>query len=178
MKASEARSKATATARKEAAEKSAALKKRRAALKKSIPQLRAERINKIEADFRQSIKDAVEYGEKKTAILLSSDERDVLRGQYKYLPTKVTGHTEGSYYYPRTEIRTYHHATGEGYLKYAPWGKYVKTVLTKLRRDGFKCVVKDVSTEHDTSAAYINSGGESGSEPPYYTQDTVLTISW
>ena len=70
------------------------------------------------------------------------------------------------------------HAWGEGYLKYAPWGKYVKLVLAKIRRDGFKCVVSGESTHHDTSAAYMNSGGECGSETPWWTRDTILTISW
>lgn len=178
MKAAEARSQAAAIARKEAAEKSAALRKRRAALKESVPRIRAERIKQIEETFRSQIESAVKYGETKCQITLSSDHHDYLRGQYKYLPTKVTGYTEGSYYYPRTEKRSYMHAVGAGYLKYAPWGKYVKTVLTKLRRDGYKCAITDVSVEHDESAAYLNSGGECGSETPYYTRDTILTISW
>jgi hypothetical protein len=176
MKAAQARALATSVASKEAAEKSAALKKRRAQLKVSVPRLRAERIKKIEKEFRDSIKYAVETGAKETTICLSSDHHDVLRGQYKYLPTKVTGYDTS--YYQRREIRTWYHAWGAGYLKYAPWGKYVKIVLAKLRRDGFKCEVTDRNTHHDDSAAYLNSGGECGSETPYTTRDTILTIKW
>jgi len=155
----------------EAAKKSAALKKRRAALKVSVPLLRAERIKKIEAQFRERIKWAVEDGRTSTEITLSSDNDDVLRGQYKYLPTRI----ERGY---RGERRSYMHAWGEGYLKYAPWGKYVKLALAKLRRDGFTCEVAGEHVEHDTSAAYMNSGGECGSETPYWTNNTILKITW
>ncbi len=127
MKAAEARSQATAVARSEAAKKSAALKKRRVALKESIPRLRAERIKEIEVDFRERIKTAVEYGKTAVEITLASDHHDRLRGEYKYLPRSSKG--------------DYYRAWGEGYLKYAAWGKYVKQILTKLRRDGYKCVV-------------------------------------
>lgn len=176
MKAAEARKQAKSIADAEAVKKSAALKKRRAALKESVPRLRAERIKKIEEQFRESIRYAVEAGRSSTAICLSSDHHDVLRGQYKYLPTKVTGMDR--YYYQAREIRTWYHCWGEGYLKHAPWGKYVKLVIAKLRRDGYNCVVTGENTHHDDSAAYLNSGGECGSETPYYTRDTVLTISW
>lgn len=176
MKASEARKTATSIARTEAEKKSAELKKKRAALKESVPRLRAERIKKIEAQFRQRIASAVKYGETEITITLSSDNHDYLRGEYKYLPTKLTGYDNS--YYVRREVRTWYHAWGKGYLKYAPWGKYVKTVLAKLRRDGYKCEVTDKNTHHDDSAAYLNSGGECGSETPYYTRDTILTISW
>jgi hypothetical protein len=164
MKAAQARSKAVSIAQKEAAEKSAALQKRRAALKESVPRLRAERIKKIEEKFRQRIEYAVEDGKKQTTITLSEDHHDTLRGQYKYLPQRKDG--------------GYYHAWGEGYLKYAAWGKYVKLVLTKLRRDGYKCTIEGENVEHDDSAAYLNSGGECGSEETYYTRDTILTIKW
>jgi hypothetical protein len=172
MKAAEARAKATPIARKEAAEKSAALQKRRAALKLSVPRIRAERIKKIEAQFRERIKYRVEDGEKKAEITLSSDHHDCLRGEYKYLPQKASRNYRGE------DTSNYYHAWGEGYLKYAPWGKYVKLVLAKLRRDGYKCVVTGENIEHDDSAAYLNSGGECGSETPYWTRDTILTITW
>jgi hypothetical protein len=173
MKAAQARSKAVAIAEKEAAEKSAALQKRRAALKESVPRLRAERIKKIEEGFREHIQYAVEDGKRKATITLSSDHHDTLRGQYKYLPQKVSGRN-----YRGEPERSYRHAWGEGYLKYAAWGKYVKLVLTKLRRDGYKCTIEGENTMHDDSAAYLNSGGECGSETPYYTSDTILTITW
>lgn len=179
MKASEARSKATSIAQAEAAKKSAELAKRRAALKKSVPKIRAERIAQIEKELRDNIATAVEYGHRSTSITLSSDGHDLLRQRgynYKYLPTKITGYDHS--YYQKREIRSYMHCVGKGYLKYAPWGKYLKTVLAKLTRDGYKCEITDVSTEHDESAAYLNSGGECGSETPYYTRDTILTISW
>lgn len=171
MKAAEARATAVKIAQDEATKKSATLKKRRAALKASIPGLRAQRINKIETEFRQRIMSATEYGETKTEITLSQNGRDYLRGEYKYLPLR-TKHTY------RGEERTYYHAWGAGYLKYAAWGKYVKQVLTRLRRDGYICVVEGVQTDHDDSAAYMNSGGECGSERSYWTRDTVLRISW
>ena len=178
MKAAEARKKATAIADDEADKKSSELKKRRAALKESVPRLREERIAKIEKKFRDRIASATEYGHTESSITLSSDHSDYLRGEYKYLPTKVTGHDSGSRYYPARDIRTWYHAWGEGYLKYAPWGKYVKLVIAKLRRDGYKCFVTGESTCHDDSAAYMNSGGECGSETPYYTRDTFLKITW
>ena len=179
MKASEARSQADAIVRKEAAEKSAALKKRRAALKESVPRLRAQRIDQIEKDIRQRIKYAVESGYRETTITLSSEGHDLLRQRgydYKYLPTRITGYDHS--YYQKREIRSYMHAVGKGYLKYAPWGKYLKTALARIARDGYKWEIDDVSTTHDDSAAYLNSGGECGSETPYYTRDTELTISW
>lgn len=172
MKAAEARSKATSIARKEADKKSADLKKRRAALKESVPRIRAERIKKIEEEFRQRIQYRVNDGERKAVITLSSNHHDYLRGEYKYLPQKVSRNYRG-------EVQSsYSHAWGEGYLKFAPWGKYVKVALAKLRRDGYKCVVTGESIGHDDSAAYLNSGGECGSETPYWTKDTILTISW
>jgi hypothetical protein len=171
MNAATARTTAVSIARKEATEKSAALQKRRAALKESVPRIRAERIKKIEEQFRTRIKYAVEAGLRSTAVILSSDHHDTLRGEYKYLPMRITRGYRG-------EERSYYHAWGEGYLKHAAWGKYVKLVLAKLRRDGFKCGVVGESTQHDDSAAYMNSGGECGSETPYYTRDTILKISW
>src|SRR5208282_2132607 len=172
MKAAQARSKAVSIKEKEAAEKSAALKKRRAALKESLPRLRAERIKKIETEFRERIQYATEDGNTSTTITLSSNHHDTLRGEYKYLPTKVSRNWRG-------EVdHSWHHAWGEGYLKYAPWGKYVKLVLAKLRRDGYKCTIEGENIEHDDSAAYMNSGGECGSEEPYSTSDTILTIKW
>jgi hypothetical protein len=172
MKAKEARTKATTIANKASAARSATLQKRRAALKSSVPHIRAERIKKIEAEFRQRIECCVGDGEIKAVITMSSDHHDRLRGEYKYLPQKSSKNYRGEV------SQSYYHAWGEGYLKYAPWGKYVKLVLAKLRRDGYKCVVTGESTEHDDSAAYMNSGGECGSETPYWTRDTVLTISW
>ncbi len=172
MKAAQARIQAISIASKEAAEKYAALKKRRAALKASVPRIRAERIKKIEKKFRDSIEYAVEDGQRYTSVILSSDGHDRLRGEYKYLPTKTTKDYRGNSH------SSWYHAWGEGYLKFAPWGKYVKVVLAKLKRDSYKCEISGESTEHDDSAAYMNSGGECGSETPYYTRDTVLKISW
>lgn len=176
MKATEARKTATTIAEKEAAKKSAELQKRRASLKLSIPKLRAKRIAEIEKHFRDHINWAVESGKRRTEITLSKDGRDHLRGLYKYLPMKLDGYDYS--YHQRREKRTWHHAWGNGYLKYARWGKYVKLVLTKLRRDGFECEVVGEFVHHDDSAAYMNSGGECGSETPYYTRNTILKISW
>jgi hypothetical protein len=108
MKAAQARSKAVSIAEEEAAEKSAALRKRREALKESVPRLRAERIKKIEERFRECIKYAVEDGKTEVTIALSSDHHDTLRGEYKYLPTKVSRNWRG-------EVeRRWYHAWGEG----------------------------------------------------------------
>ena len=172
MKAAQARIQAISIASKEAAEKSAALKKRRAALKASVPRIRAERIAKIEERFRSFIKYAVEDGQRYVSVSLSSDGHDILRGAYKYLPTKTTKDHYGNSHF------SWSHAWGKGYLKFAPWGKYVKIVLAKLKRDGYKCEISGESTEHDDSAAYMNSGGECGSETPYWTRNTILTIKW
>lgn len=172
MTASQAKAQATIVARREAAKKSSELKKRRAALKVSVPKIRAERIKKIEAQFRERIKYRVEDGDRKAEITLSEDNHDCLRGEWKYLPQRRTTDYRGQPQY------SYYHAWGEGYLKYAPWGKYVKLVLAKLRKDGYKCVVVGESVEHDDSSAYMNSGGECGSEKPYWTRNTILTISW
>ena len=179
MKASEASKQADTVARKAAAEKAAALKKRRAALKESVPRLRAQRIAYIEKELRESIEYAAKHGQHETTIGLTSDGHDLLRQtgyDRKYLPTKVTGYDR--YYYQPREIRSYMHCVGKGYLKYAPWGKYLKTVLAKIARDGYKWEIDDKFTHHDDSAAYLNSGGECGSETPYSTHDTILTISW
>ena len=176
MKAAQARSKAVSIKEKEAAEKSAALQKRRTALKESVPRLRAERIKKIETKFRECIQYATEDGNTSTTITLSSNYHDTLRGEYKCLPMKVSRNWRGEV--DRSWHRAWGEAWGEGYLKYAPWGKYVKLVLAKLRRDGYKCAVTGENVEHDDSAAYQNSGGECGSEEPYYTSDTILTIKW
>lgn len=169
--AAQARKKAEQIAKAEADTKSTALKKRRAALKESIPRLRKERVDAIESKFRDDIKYAVKSGKTKTEIRLSCDYHDNLRGMYKYLPTKTIPTHRG-------ESGSYLHATGEGYLKYAAWGKYVKIVLNRLRKDGFKCEVIGMRIRHDDSAAYMNSGGECGSEEIYYTTDTILKISW
>ena len=54
----------------------------------------------------------------------------------------------------------------------------LKKIIAKLRRDGYKVTVKEGSVQHDDSAAYLNSGGECGSETPYYMYHTWLEISW
>jgi hypothetical protein len=164
MDAITARAQSTKVRNEAATKKSAELRKRRETLKKTVPRLRAERIKKIEAEFRERIEWAVEAGESQTEITLSSDYNDTLRGEHKYLPSRGKD--------------SYYKAWGEDYLKYAAWGKYVKLVLAKLRRDKFTCVVEGKSIEHDESSAYLNSGGECGSETPYCTRDTILTISW
>jgi hypothetical protein len=163
MNAATARAKAVAISQKEAAKKAALARKQKASRVKNAPILEAKRLAEIEKEFRDSIGYAVEEGWKSTQITLSSDYRDTLRGQYKYLPEDENKRNE---------------CWGVGYLKYAAWGSLVKRVMTKLRRDGYKCVVEAESVEHDESAAYMNSGGECGSETPYYTNDTILTIKW
>ena len=64
------------------------------------------------------------------------------------------------------------------WMKGSGHGRQLRTLLRELAADGYKTAVEGVSTEHDDSAAYLNSGGECGSEEPYWTQDTVLKVAW
>jgi pyruvate-formate lyase-activating enzyme len=64
------------------------------------------------------------------------------------------------------------------FFKRFEFAKEVKLVLRKLHKDGYKAVIEGRCVEHDTSAAYMNSGGECGSETPYHTYDSILVVSW
>lgn len=43
---------------------------------------------------------------------------------------------------------------------------------------GYTVRIDDKYVIHDESAAYLNSGGECGSDKPYSTYDTILSVSW
>ena len=165
MDAATARAKAARVERKEAAKKAELVRKQKESRVKNAPILEAKRLVQIEKEFRERIGYAVEDGRKSAQITLSSDYKDTLRTTDRYSPKCLPDNRRDECW-------------GIGYLKYAAWGKLVKRVMTKLRRDGYKCAVDAENVEHDESAAYLNSGGECGSETPYYTRNTVLTISW
>jgi hypothetical protein len=54
----------------------------------------------------------------------------------------------------------------------------VKLVQRKLKKDGYTTELERNSYEVDDRAAYLNSGGECGSEETYWTADIVLKVSW
>ena len=66
----------------------------------------------------------------------------------------------------------------QDFLGKHPYGAEYKRLLCKLHRDGYKADIVQTATRHDTSAAYMNSGGECGSEEPYWTDDIELQVSW
>lgn len=109
---------------------------------------------------RDSIKYAVEDGKKSTQIALSEDNKDIAAS-----PASGYDYVYGENLY-------------QDYLKNSKFGKEVKIVMRKLVHEGYKVEVESKSIEHDESAAYMNSGGECGSETPWWTANTYLTISW
>lgn len=54
----------------------------------------------------------------------------------------------------------------------------VKLVIRHLKRDGYEAVLYMHSYEVDDRAAYMNSGGECGSETVYWDSDIVLKVNW
>lgn len=66
----------------------------------------------------------------------------------------------------------------ENYFKNYEFGAEVKRALGKLRREGYTADIDGEWVEHDDSGAYLNSGGEMGSQKPYHTYDTVLRVKW
>lgn len=155
MKAYEAALASSINAARLAKEKEIDRKKKRVSEKKSRNTAKIKFLQEFAEDCRDRIRSAVGDGEKSTKILLSQNNQDYAAGEHVY--------AEGLY---------------QDYLKNAKFGKEVKVVMAKLRREGYKVEVESRSTEHDDSAAYMNSGGECGSETPWWTSDTVLVISW
>lgn len=58
------------------------------------------------------------------------------------------------------------------------FAKDLKQVIAKFEREDYRIELTTKSTEHDERAAYMNSGGECGSETTWWTTDVVLIISW
>jgi hypothetical protein len=54
----------------------------------------------------------------------------------------------------------------------------MKLVIRHLKKDGYEAKLGTHSYKVDDRVAYINSGGECGSERVYWTTDVVLKVSW
>jgi hypothetical protein len=80
--------------------------------------------------------------------------------------------------------RTLHSASSHTNLHYVDFFKayeYIaelKKIMKELEDDGFDAKVVERYVEHDESIAYMNSGGECGSQTPYYTYDNILIVKW
>lgn len=59
-----------------------------------------------------------------------------------------------------------------------PYAAEVKRVIVRLEKDGYTARVVGECVTHDDSAAYLNSGGECGSETPWNSYDSILRVSW
>ena len=66
----------------------------------------------------------------------------------------------------------------DAYKEYFEFKNDLNLIMRGLRKDGFEVGVTSRSYEVDDTAAYMNSGGECGSEEPYWTTDIVLEINW
>lgn len=64
------------------------------------------------------------------------------------------------------------------YLKNFDYGDELKSIMEELEKDGYKAEIITEHVGHDDSVAYMNSGGECGSEEPYTTYDTILKVTW
>ena len=50
--------------------------------------------------------------------------------------------------------------------------------MRRLRRDGYKAEIEYTAREIDDTGAYLNSGGECGSDKPYWVDEIRLVVSW
>jgi hypothetical protein len=66
----------------------------------------------------------------------------------------------------------------DAFFKYAEFAAEVKKVMEALRKDGYSVRITAEPVEHDESVAYMNSGGECGSETPYWTYVTMMRVEW
>ncbi len=66
----------------------------------------------------------------------------------------------------------------DSFLTNFEYASEFKSVITELEKDGYTITLIGRCVEHDESVAYMNSGGECGSETSYWTYDTILTVSW
>jgi len=136
MKATEALAASSKNAAAIAKQKELDRKKRCVSEKRSRSLAKQKFLERFAENCQDHINSAVEEGETTTKVLLSVDNHD---------------HTAGDHVYGE---KLY-----QDYLKNAKFGKEVLVVMHSLRRKGYKVEVEGKSTEHDTSAAYMNSGG-------------------
>jgi hypothetical protein len=66
----------------------------------------------------------------------------------------------------------------ENFLKNFEYAKELKSIMKSLVSGGYAVSLDGRPVKHDDSGAYLNSGGECGSEEPYWTYDTILTVKW
>ncbi len=167
MNAAEAREISTTNARDIAAKEAVEREKKRVANLKAKISSRKKFLELFELKCRDTIKYRTEDGKKKAEITLSEDNEDMgARIDYDHRHWAPMG-KDG----PLS-------IWGSDYLKHSCRRLEIKAVMAKLRRDGYRVAIEDRLVEHDTSAAYMNSGGECGSETPWWTRDTVLVITW
>jgi len=70
--------------------------------------------------------------------------------------------------------QTHDHSSPE----YSDYASELNAVMENLQNDGYAANIQVKTVVHDESGAYMNSGGECGSETPWYTNDTTLVIQW
>lgn len=163
MKAAEARRQSLSNAHALAVERAKERRHRRIANVSSARRNHEKFFKDYLEELESYIKTAIESGSRKVTHTLSRDHHDLTYHDGSY---RGRHFVEGSLY------------GAENFFKRAKYKKEIKRIVEKLRRDGFTVVVEGRQIEHDESVAYLNSGGECGSETPYYTDDTVLEVSW
>jgi len=73
------------------------------------------------------------------------------------------------------------HPKDEKYAQFVSNFEFVNelySIASRLESDGYKAKIISRCIEHDESDAYLNSGGECGSETPYYTYDVIFEVTW
>jgi len=159
--------------------KEAADRKDKALRIKNERGLQKRREEKFRLECLERVTSAVKSGRRSVSLTIASDGCDKIA---------QTGYDE-FHVQPPGGWEKWHNANGnrngrgllyweENYMKYSPCAKILKKIRKELELDGYKTEVVSNQTCHDESAAYMNSGGECGSETPYYTFDTFLKISW
>jgi hypothetical protein len=160
MNAAQARAKSTVNAIRREKEREEKNRKARLSAARAKVARSKKFIAKTYENLKRSISYRVEGGEKLDVQTLSSDHHDRLAGEFKYAP-------DGKSIYG-----------ADNYFKYAEFRVELKKVLARLRREGFKCDVVGERVEHDERAAWANSDGACGSNTLYWTDDTILRITW
>jgi undecaprenyl pyrophosphate synthase len=149
----------------------------RAAEARALAETNAERIarEKVEESAKRKVQRAAAE-EKKRKEYYAKTLEDI---QWRIDARIKDGITKIEDYRLSTENWTDRPLAGEQkFFKNFEFAAELKKIITKLRRDGYKVTVKEGWVEHDDSAAYLNSGGECGSETPYNMYHTWLEISW
>jgi hypothetical protein len=80
--------------------------------------------------------------------------------------------------YEKTLASHANHYNLESFFREFEYSKELKSIVKSLVSGGYDARLDVKSVEHDESVAYMNSGGECGSEEPYWTYDTILTVRW